>query len=255
MSERPRAQRLADVAYEALLDAGMPEETLVSLPVPVRRDSGLFAAFFATVSIPTLDGTNHQVFPPMANVEVDWQGEQVVEVAIRPDVLPVEEDTPVGLLFPPQLAGPPTDEMEERIYAARDGAFRTVDDAATAYGRGLAAQVVALAATGCLRAYRAYVGTDLWKYYVELSPDFFRWLEGDTIPEPAEPGGWSPTHVVPSEGMAAWETPDPDTPVIANLDPALPLRIVRSLGDWVEVVASNGWTGWVDGRLLEEVPR
>ncbi|MEX0985189.1 MAG: SH3 domain-containing protein [Actinomycetota bacterium] len=255
MTDRPRAQRLADAAYDALLDAGMPEETWVSLPVPVLRDARLVASFFAIVTIPVPDGTNHQAYRPMATVVVDWEAEQVVETSIRPDILPVEEDTPVGLAFPLQLAGPPSDELEERIFLACDEAYRRVEDAATAYGRGLVADAVALQARGCERAYRAYIGPALWPLYVELNPDFFRWLEGSPPPAPAEPSAWSPTHLVPPQGMGAWSAPDPTAPILVNLEPALPLRVARTLGDWSEVVASNGWTGWVDGRLLKEVDR
>ena len=56
MTDRPRAQRLADAAYDALLEAGMPEETWVSLPVPALLDARLVANFFAIVTIPVPDG-------------------------------------------------------------------------------------------------------------------------------------------------------------------------------------------------------
>lgn len=62
---------------------------------------------------------------------------------------------------------------------------------------------------------------------------------------------WAPTHVVPASGMSAWPAPDPTAAVVANLAPGLPLELVERRGDWGHVVASNGWTGWVDARLLE----
>jgi hypothetical protein len=68
----------------------------------------------------------------------------------------------------------------------------------------------------------------------------------------ADSSAWAPTHVVPASGMPAWGAPDPATPVIADLDPGLPLRVVERAGDWSRVTAANGWMGWVDGRVLEE---
>ncbi|MFB7589038.1 hypothetical protein [Streptomyces sp. NPDC056169] len=62
-----------------------------------------------------------------------------------------------------------------------------------------------------------------------------------------------PTHVVPREGLAAWETPDPGLPT-ASLDAFLPVRLTERAGDWGRVLCSNGWSAWVDARLLVAVP-
>jgi hypothetical protein len=64
---------------------------------------------------------------------------------------------------------------------------------------------------------------------------------------------WSPSHAVGAAGMAAWGAPDPTGPKIATLDAGLPLQVRERRGDWAEVVAANGWSGWVDARLLEEI--
>jgi hypothetical protein len=71
-------------------------------------------------------------------------------------------------------------------------------------------------------------------------------------PAPAPPAvaAWQPTHTVPAQGMAAWSAPDPSQPPIANLAAGVQLRLLESAGAWARVDASNGWTGWVDGRLL-----
>jgi RsiW-degrading membrane proteinase PrsW (M82 family) len=61
---------------------------------------------------------------------------------------------------------------------------------------------------------------------------------------------WMPTHVVPTAGMAAWAAPDPAQAAIAQLAPGVELKLVEQQGAWARVVGSNGWTGWVDGRLL-----
>ncbi|WP_424215142.1 hypothetical protein ACN20G_25460 [Streptomyces sp. BI20] len=65
--------------------------------------------------------------------------------------------------------------------------------------------------------------------------------------------GFDPTHVVPREGLATWESPDVARPS-SPLDPFLPVRLTARQGDWAEIRCANGWTAWVDGRLLVAVP-
>ncbi|MCX4514826.1 MULTISPECIES: SH3 domain-containing protein [Streptomyces] len=66
--------------------------------------------------------------------------------------------------------------------------------------------------------------------------------------------GFRPTHVVPGEGMATWESPDVASPS-APLDPFLPVELVDRRGEWGRVLCANGWSAWVDGRLLIAVPK
>ncbi|MGC0333894.1 hypothetical protein RKD23_006884 [Streptomyces sp. SAI-170] len=66
--------------------------------------------------------------------------------------------------------------------------------------------------------------------------------------------GFRPTHVVPGDGMPAWEAPDPARPTVP-LDPLLPVQLLERSGDWGHVLCSNGWSAWVDGRLLVVVPQ
>ncbi|MET7697680.1 hypothetical protein [Streptomyces sp. NPDC005485] len=66
--------------------------------------------------------------------------------------------------------------------------------------------------------------------------------------------GFRPTHVVPQDGMAAWESPDPSRPTVP-LDALLPVRLLDRLGDWARIACANGWSAWVDGRLLVAVPQ
>ncbi|MEV8593694.1 hypothetical protein [Streptomyces sp. NPDC052012] len=66
--------------------------------------------------------------------------------------------------------------------------------------------------------------------------------------------GFRPTHVVPGDGLPAWETPDPGRPTVP-LDPLLPVQLLQRRGDWGQVLCSNGWSAWVDGRRLLAVPR
>ncbi|MER5469079.1 hypothetical protein ABZX90_28695 [Streptomyces sp. NPDC002935] len=66
--------------------------------------------------------------------------------------------------------------------------------------------------------------------------------------------GFRPTHVVPQDGLPAWETPDPSRPTVP-LDALLPVQLLDRLGDWGRVLCANGWSAWVDGRLLIAVPQ
>ncbi|MGW3216225.1 hypothetical protein ACWDBC_28885 [Streptomyces parvus] len=63
-----------------------------------------------------------------------------------------------------------------------------------------------------------------------------------------------PTHVVPPDGLPAWESPDAARPT-DPLDALLPVELRDRRGDWAYVACSNGWSAWVDGRLLVSVPR
>lgn len=72
-------------------------------------------------------------------------------------------------------------------------------------------------------------------------------------PAPPAPAAWAPTHTVPAAGLIAWERPDPAAPSV-QLAARTPLRVESTLGAWARVSAENGWTGWVDGRLLGVVP-
>ncbi|WNF25588.1 hypothetical protein RI138_01515 [Streptomyces sp. C11-1] len=63
-----------------------------------------------------------------------------------------------------------------------------------------------------------------------------------------------PTHVVPRDGLPAWEAPDVSRPT-DPLDALLPVQLLDRRGDWAYVGCSNGWSAWVDGRLLVSVPQ
>ncbi|WP_328924299.1 hypothetical protein OG429_06345 [Streptomyces sp. NBC_00190] len=71
---------------------------------------------------------------------------------------------------------------------------------------------------------------------------------------PVDDLDFRPTHVVPQEGLPAWEEPDVSRPT-EPLDPFLPVQLLSRRGDWGEILCSNGWSAWVDGRLLITVPQ
>jgi hypothetical protein len=64
---------------------------------------------------------------------------------------------------------------------------------------------------------------------------------------------FEPTHVVPPGGLPSWSAPEPDK-YAARLDPLLPVQVTEMRGDWARVACANGWTTWLDGRLLIALP-
>ncbi len=63
---------------------------------------------------------------------------------------------------------------------------------------------------------------------------------------------YTQTHVVPTEGLPAWNQPDGSGPPAASLDPGLDVQVTESRGAWAHIRCSNGWEAWVDGRRLVE---
>ena len=63
---------------------------------------------------------------------------------------------------------------------------------------------------------------------------------------------WQPTHVAPNAGMNTWPSPSPTAPMGPPLDGDLPVAVAARDGAWAQVTCSNGWSAWVDGRLLRE---
>jgi hypothetical protein len=76
-------------------------------------------------------------------------------------------------------------------------------------------------------------------------------LSGQPAPQsqPAS-SAFAPTHTVPPQGMQAWAAPDPNGAVVATLGGGLPIQVTEVRGAWAHVLCSNGWTGWVDGRII-----
>jgi hypothetical protein len=68
------------------------------------------------------------------------------------------------------------------------------------------------------------------------------------------PPAWRCTHVVPGVGMKAWSIPDGRVAPSATLPAGVQLELVRVQGPWAEVVAVNGWRGWVDVSKLLPAP-
>ena len=59
---------------------------------------------------------------------------------------------------------------------------------------------------------------------------------------------------VPAGGLAAWSEPHASVPIAAHLDEGLEVQLTERVGDWGHILCSNGWTAWVDVRLLVSSP-
>ena len=53
--------------------------------------------------------------------------------------------------------------------------------------------------------------------------------------------------------MDAWATPDPTVGASSELEAKVEVQVVEVAGEWAKVRGENGWEGWVDGRLLEQL--
>lgn len=74
-------------------------------------------------------------------------------------------------------------------------------------------------------------------------------------PSPSPPAAaWTPTHRAPSLGMQTWERPDATLAPGPSLSAGLPVQMTEERGAWAHIVCSNGWSAWVDARLLEKTP-
>ena len=67
------------------------------------------------------------------------------------------------------------------------------------------------------------------------------------------PAAWAATHQAPREGMDAWSEPDPAAEPSSELEGRVEVQVVETAGEWAKARGQNGWEGWVDGRLLEQI--
>ena len=62
------------------------------------------------------------------------------------------------------------------------------------------------------------------------------------------------THVVPASGLPTWPSPDSSAaggPERPRLAAGTPVDVMEQRADgWAQVRCENGWTAWVDGRLV-----
>jgi hypothetical protein len=59
------------------------------------------------------------------------------------------------------------------------------------------------------------------------------------------------THRVPPSGTPAWAEPDATRVPVSTLRGQLPVQLLEQQPDgWAHILCSNGWSAWVDGRVL-----
>jgi hypothetical protein len=104
------------------------------------------------------------------------------------------------------------------------------------------------------RELRCHIGA----FLLDDRPLTRRFDHGAVTPAPshssAGTSAWQPTHLLPEDGTRSWAAPDPSAPEHSRLAGRLPVAVVERRGAWARVRASNGWTGWVDGRRLRPLP-
>jgi hypothetical protein len=66
-------------------------------------------------------------------------------------------------------------------------------------------------------------------------------------------GLWNPTFLTPPTGTPAWAQPNPALPPSLTIPGNVELVVENRAGDWAQVRAANGFSGFVDARVL--IPR
>jgi protease PrsW len=174
-----------------------------------------------SLAAPALDAQRHKIRSIRA------------ELAAAP-FLPVPVPGPVPVAAPYAVAPAPI------VAAVADPASVTVLEAAAEPAPEASAETPAAAAPAPVDSPAAGPAS-------EASAAAWAALATESAPAAS---GWAPTHAVPPGGMAAWDVPDPAQPPVAFLPGRVELIILAQAGAWAQVRGDNGWTGWVDGRLL-----
>ncbi|MDQ3492738.1 MAG: SH3 domain-containing protein, partial [Chloroflexota bacterium] len=65
---------------------------------------------------------------------------------------------------------------------------------------------------------------------------------------------WAADDQVGAAGVEARTAPDPTRAPATRIPPGTTLQVLMALGDWAQVRAYRGWSGWVDGRSLVALP-
>jgi hypothetical protein len=91
-------------------------------------------------------------------------------------------------------------------------------------------------------------GAVLSTYWTDQAPPAAG-LQGHAV------GAWNPTHVAPASGLYAWDSRDATQAPTAAIPPGTALVLSEVQGEWARVRGFNGWVGWVNGALLEPLPR
>ena len=183
----PRASQLAHAAASYITQQIMPEEAIVSLPVPVLQGQSLVAAFFSTIAVPREDDTNDDVYAPSVRMTLNWGDARVIEHSFMRAVVPIEQEQPIGVLRPPKFAGPMTDALDGRLRDLYWHMYELLDVVAPLYPRRSLSSAEVTAVQQCRSGFEELVPAELMQFYVALNPDFFDWLRVTDTGGRAEP--------------------------------------------------------------------
>jgi len=190
--QQPRTSGFAQAATRYITRRIMPLEALVSLPVPVLRESRPAAAFFATLTLALHDRSNWYVYRPPVRIYVDWESERVEHIMVG-EIVPTHEGEPMGLLLPSEFGVRMNEELEERYWQAHGEVYERLEEVGPAYFARNAGLIGGVRLAECERAYRRVVNEQVWSLYEELNPDFFAWLRAagtGPVPPPPDAGAF-----------------------------------------------------------------
>ncbi len=260
----------AEVALSGASTEAMPEMAVVSEPAPTSEEAAPIAAGWAwppAAASPVEAAVDQAAVMPVAETtaaempvaEMPATEEPVQEPTAEP-VLAVAEEQPVAPspwdAFPgttaPETVAPVGEEQvaTPSPWAAPEATtFEPLTTPAPAQGYQPTAQPEEFAPTpspvGPVGPFSS--GGSAQDYVQPFTPAAA--AAPVPAPAPAQPV-FAPGHRVPPQGMQAWAAPDPAGAVIATLGGHLPVQVTEVRGAWAHVLCSNGWTGWVDDRLL-----
>jgi hypothetical protein len=178
MSANPKTRRMTVNAYDYISRDFMPVETMVSFPVPILRQDQLQAVLFAAMTVPLPYRSNCVLYRPPVLIYVDWSTEQVIEHVLTPHQTPLEQEQPVGMVYPAEFAGPMNEDLEQRIYELHWSLYRLLDEIGPLYPRQDLTSLQREQLSRCDQSFRRAVTAEVLPLYRELNPDFFRWLAG-----------------------------------------------------------------------------
>lgn len=170
----PRARALAAEARRILTPAFVPEDALVSHPVPVLRDGAVAASFFAATTIPRPDGTNEDMLPPTVELILDWATGRQLDLRVLDKTAPEQAS---GVAVRPLVFQMPlTDALKEQIEGQVHRLEMLLEPTVSRYG-AVPQRPPMDDGTRYLEQFQDLVPRAAQVYYNALNPDFFAWVE------------------------------------------------------------------------------
>ena len=171
----PRARALAAEARRILTPAFVPEDALVSHPIPVLRDGKTAAAFFAATTVPRPDGTNEDMLPPTLELILDWATGQQLDLRVLDK--PAASEQASGVALRPLLFQMPlTNELKAQINGQVQRLEMLLEPTVSRYG-AVPQRPPMDDGTRYLEQFQDLVPRAVQAYYTALSPAFFAWVE------------------------------------------------------------------------------